>query len=217
MTRKALVFYGGWEGHEPGPSSEVVAAILTAEEFEVARIEGTAILASADLTGFDLIVPVMTMAEIEPDEIKALTAAIRGGTGLGGFHGGMGDTFRRNTEYQFMVGGQFVAHPGNIIDYRVKIASGTDDLLQGIGDFDYHSEQYYMHVDPRIEVLASTTFSGDHAPWVKGTHMPVVWKHSYGEGRVFYSALGHKAAEFEHPQMKEILRRGLLWAARASS
>ncbi|WP_172328167.1 ThuA domain-containing protein [Mangrovicoccus sp. HB161399] len=214
MTRKALVFYGGWDGHEPGPASEIAAGLLAAEGFEVTREEGTAILATADLAGFDLIVPVMTMAEPEKEEVAALTAAVEAGTGLGGFHGGMGDTFRKNTDYQFMVGGQFVAHPGNVIDYRVEMAAPGDPLLAGIGDFDYRSEQYYMHVDPRIEVLAATVFSGEHAPWVAGTRMPVVWKHRHGEGRVFYSALGHKAAEFEHPQMKEILRRGLLWAAR---
>ena len=83
-----------------------------------------------------------------------------------------------------------------------------------MGDFDYHSEQYYLHVDPGIEVLATTTFDGTHAPWTKGTVMPVVWKHRYGAGRVFYSALGHNAAELDHPQAQTILRRGLSWAAR---
>jgi len=217
MTRKALVFYGGWEGHEPGPTSEIASGILAAEGFEVTRSEGTAILTETDLSGYDLIVPVMTMAEVEADAVKRLTAAVEAGTGLAGFHGGMADTFRKNTDYQFMVGGQFVAHPGNVIDYRVEITRNGDALLDGIGDFDYQSEQYYMHVDPRIEVLATTTFSGEHAAWVKDTQMPVVWKHRYGQGRVFYSALGHKAAEFDHPQMREILRRGLSWAARTAA
>ena len=58
--------------------------------------------------------------------------------------------------------------------------------MQGITDFDYPSEQYYMHVDPANEVLATTTFSGEHAPWIEGVVMPVVWKRRYGEGRVFY-------------------------------
>ncbi|MGA0614003.1 ThuA domain-containing protein [Paracoccus sp. KR1-242] len=214
MTRKALVFFGGWDGHEPGPTSEIVADMIAAEGFDVTRSEGTAILGESDLSGFDLIVPVVTMSDVEADAVKRLTAAVEAGTGLAGFHGGMADTFRKNTDYQFMVGGQFVAHPGNVIDYRVEILRNGDTLLDGIDDFDYHSEQYYMHVDPRIEVLATTTFSGEHAPWVKDTQMPVVWKHGYGQGRVFYSALGHKAAEFDHPQMREILRRGLLWAAR---
>jgi type 1 glutamine amidotransferase len=113
-----------------------------------------------------------------------------------------------------MCGGQWVAHPGNIIDYRVNITRPDDLIVQGIQDFEYHSEQYYMHVDPSNEVLATTTFSGEYAPWIEGVVMPVVWKRYHGQGRVFYSSLGHVAKEFEVPQMRTIFRRGMLWAAR---
>lgn len=214
MTKKALIFWGGWEGHEPEACSKVVEDMLRAESFDTRREEGTAVLGEDSLVQYDLIVPVMTQAQVGKDELANLVAAIEAGTGLGGFHGGMGDTFRADPAYQFMVGGQWVAHPGNILDYRIEITRPEDPLVEGIGDFDYRSEQYYLHVDPGIEVLATTTFSGEHAPWTKGTVMPVVWKHRYGQARVFYSALGHVASEFEVPQMKEILRRGLLWAAR---
>lgn len=94
--------------------------------------------------------------------------------GLGGMHGQMGDSFRNETEYQFVTGGQWVAHPGDIIDYRVNIAKPHDPIMKGIADFAYRSEQYYMHVDPANEVLATTTFVAGHSPWVKGVVMPVV-------------------------------------------
>ena len=84
----------------------------------------------------------------------------------------------------------------------------------GLSDFDYRSEQYYMHVDPSNEVLATTTFSGDHAEWIAGVVMPVAWKRRHGLGRVFYSSLGHVSAEFQVPQMRTIFERGMLWAAR---
>ena len=126
----------------------------------------------------------------------------------------MGDSFRAAVDYQFMVGGQWVAHPGNIIDYEVNITRPDDPVMAGITDFPYRSEQYYMHVDPSNEVLAETTFSGEHAYWIEGTRMPVVWKRMYGKGRIFYSALGHVAAEFDVPEMKTILQRGLVWAKR---
>jgi type 1 glutamine amidotransferase len=125
----------------------------------------------------------------------------------------MGDSFRKETEFQFMVGGQWVSHPGNIIDYRIDIAKPDDPIVAGIGDFGYRSEQYYMHVDPSNEVLATTTFSGEHFDSIAGVVMPVVWKRHYGKGRVFYSALGHTADEFVVPQMKTIFARGALWAA----
>jgi type 1 glutamine amidotransferase len=134
--------------------------------------------------------------------------------GLAGYHGGMCDAFRESADYQFMCGGQWVAHPGNVIDYRVDVVKPDDPIMHGISGFAYRSEQYYMHVDPSNEVLATTTFSSDHAPWIAGVVMPVVWKRKHGAGRVFYSSLGHVSTEFDVPQMKEILRRGMLWAAR---
>jgi uncharacterized protein len=159
-------------------------------------------------------VPIVTASTIGKEALDNLCAAVEGGVGLGGWHGGMGDAFRKEPAYQFMCGGQFVAHPGNIIDYRVTITRPDDPVMAGIADFDYRSEQYYMHVDPSNEVLATTTFSGAHRRWIEGVVMPVVWKRRYGHGRVFYSSLGHVAAEFEVPQMASILRRGLVWAAR---
>jgi hypothetical protein len=126
----------------------------------------------------------------------------------------MGDSFRNNTEYQFMVGGQWVAHPGGVIDYRVNIINHTDPITKGLPDFDMHSEQYYMHTDPSNEVLATTTFTGAHCAWIGGAVMPVVWKRRWGAGRVFYTSLGHVAADFRVPEAAEIVRRGMLWAAR---
>lgn len=213
-VRSALIFWGGWEGHEPEACAAVVAEMLRAEGFEADVAHGTDVLAEGDLGRYDLIVPLITQVEVDKAGLQSLIAAIEAGTGLGGFHGGMADAFRNEPAYQFMVGGQWVAHPGNIIDYRVEITRPDDPVVAGVGDFDYRSEQYFMHVDPGIEVLATTTFTGEHAPWTKGVVMPVVWKHRYGQGRVFYSSLGHVAAEFDVPQMREILRRGLLWAAR---
>ena len=212
MAKNALIFWGGWDGHTPDKSAEVVRGLLTAHGFDVA--ESTAALAQKDLSVFDLIVPMVTMSKIEKEELNALTAAIAGGVGLAGFHGTMGDSFRNETEYQFMVGGQWVSHPGNIIDYRVNITRTEDPIMTGIGDFDYRSEQYYMHVDPSNEVLATTTFSGDHLDFIKGIVMPVVWKKRYGKGRVFYSSLGHRFEEFDVPQMRTIFERGAVWAAR---
>ncbi len=125
----------------------------------------------------------------------------------------MGDAFRNATAYQFMVGGQFVAHPDNAKDYVVHFVSKSDPIVAGLKDFTVHSEQYYMHVDPSNEVLATTTFQTQSAPWVNGTVMPVVWKRHYGKGRVFYQSVGHTEKELAIPEVLELTRRGLLWAA----
>ncbi|UVF18377.1 ThuA domain-containing protein [Microvirga terrae] len=212
--REALIVWGGWHGHEPEQCATIVAGLLRDEGFQVHLETSTRAFACPQLSTMSLIVPIYTMSKIEKDEVANLSKAVREGTGLAGFQGGMGDAFREAVEYQFMCGGQWVAHPGNIIDYRVNITRPDDPVMQGIQDFDYHSEQYYMHVDPSNEVLATTTFSGEHAPWIEGVVMPVVWKRRHGQGRVFYSSLGHVAKEFDVPEMRTILRRGMVWASR---
>jgi type 1 glutamine amidotransferase len=169
---------------------------------------------TAKLHALDLIVPIWSMGTITDEQEQGLTEAVQNGVGLAGWHGCMADSFRNTTNYQFMVGGQWVAHPGNIIDYTVNIVKHDDPIMEGIQDFSMHSEQYYMHVDPINDVLATTTFSGAYAPWIEGAVMPVVWKKRWGKGRVFYSSLGHTVKDFTVPEALTIMQRGLLWASK---
>jgi uncharacterized protein len=214
MTRKAMIVWGGWAGHDPDLCAAMIRGWLIAEGFDV-RIEAhTSAFLDPDLASYALVIPIYTMAKIEKAEAAALCEAVRGGVGLAGHHGGMCDAFREAVDYQFMCGGQWVAHPGNIIDYWVDVVRPDDPIMAGLSGFEHRSEQYYMHVDPANEVLATTTFSGEHAPWTKGVVMPVVWKKRFGEGRVFYSSLGHRAYELEVPEIRTLMTRGMLWAAR---
>ena len=211
----ALMVWGGWEGHEPEKCTQIFAPLLRAEGYDVEISDTLDAYLNADrLRSLDLIVQVWTMGTITKEQEAGLLEAVKGGVGFAGWHGGQADSFRNNTEYQFMVGGQWVAHPGNIIDYRVNITDHEDEITTGIEDFDMHTEQYYMHVDPSNEVLATTTFTGEHAYWIDGVVMPVVWKRRYGKGRVFHCSLGHQARDFDVPEAREIVRRGLLWAGR---
>ncbi|WP_293853903.1 ThuA domain-containing protein [uncultured Alsobacter sp.] len=212
--RKAMIVYGGWDGHDPDLCASIVRGWLKAAGFDVRMETKTSAFLDPELPSYSLVVPIFTMSKIEKPEALALCAAVASGVGLGGHHGGMCDAFRDSVDYQFMCGGQWVAHPGNIIDYRVNVTKPDDPIMEGITDFDYRSEQYYLHVDPANEVLATTTFTGDHAAWIDGVVMPVVWKKRYGQGRVFYCSLGHRAYELDVPEMKAMMQRGLMWAAR---
>lgn len=212
--REAMIVWGGWHGHEPEKCAGIIRDMLVEDGFSVRIETETKAFADPAIHALSLIVPIYTMSKIEKAEAVNLAAAVQSGVGMAGYHGGMGDAFRDCVEYQFVVGGQWVAHPGNIIDYRVDVARPDDPVMRGITSFPYRSEQYYMHVDPSNEVLATTTFSGEHADWIPGVKMPVVWKRHHGEGRVFYSSLGHQAHEFDVPEMRTILRRGMNWAAR---
>jgi len=215
MSKKVLFVWGGWEGHEPRQCVEVMAPVIQAEGFEV-EIANTmdVYLDKAKMESLSLVVPCWTMGQITGEQQNGLLGAIKEGVGIAGWHGGMGDSFRMNTEYQFMVGGQWVAHPGGIVKYTVNIINHDDPITKGLSDFEMNSEQYYMHVDPSNEVLATTTFTGEHTPWIDGCVMPTVWKRKWGQGRVFYTALGHVAKDFEVPQLKEIVKRGMIWASR---
>jgi type 1 glutamine amidotransferase len=210
-----MITWGGWSGHEPQQCAEIFERVLKEEGYEVEVYDTLDIyLDAAKLASYDLITPIWTMSTITKEQEKGLLETIKAGTGLAGWHGGMADSFRNNTEYQWMVGGQWVAHPGNIIDYMVNIINHDDPITAGLSDFQMHSEQYYMHVDPSNEVLATTTFGGQYAPWIEGTVMPVVWKRMYGAGKIFYSSLGHVARDFDVPEAKEMMRRGMRWATR---
>jgi len=215
-TKRALILWGGWEGHEPLQTATIFHDVLVGHGYEVALASDLDVLLDADrLARTDLIVPVYTMGTITDEQAEGLLHAVRaGGTGLAGWHGGMADAFRNHTEYQFAVGGQWVAHPGNIIDYTVNITGPRDPITEGIDDFQVHSEQYYLHVDPSNEVLATTTFSGQYVPWIANVVMPVVWKRTYGKGNVGYCALGHVASDFDVPETKTLVERILLWATR---
>ncbi|MDP2781508.1 ThuA domain-containing protein [Devosia sp.] len=212
--KSALIVYGGWSGHEPEECAAIYRRWLHEDGYSVRTATETSAFADPSIHELSLIVPIFTMSKIEKDEIENLTKAVEGGVGLAGHHGGMSDAFRDAVDYQFMVGGQWVAHPGNIIDYTVDVADPLDPIMAGIKSFAYRSEQYYMHVDPSNQVLATTTFSGEHASWIEGVVMPVAWKRMHGKGRVFHSTLGHVAKEFEVREMATMMRRGMNWAAR---
>ncbi|MDD3956795.1 MAG: ThuA domain-containing protein [Proteiniphilum sp.] len=212
--KKVLFVYGGWEGHDPVPTRDIFVPWIRSEGAEVVVSDNLDVYTDSTLmNSLDLVVQIWTMGTITGKQEEGLLTAVKRGVGLAGWHGGIGDAFRNNTEFQFMVGGQWVAHPGGVIRYDVNITDHEDKITKGLKDFHMNSEQYYLHVDPNLKVLATTTFSGDHAPWIDGAVIPVVWKKMYGKGRVFYSSLGHVAKDFEVPEALEIMQRGIRWAA----
>ncbi|MNH96938.1 Trehalose utilization [compost metagenome] len=207
--KQALVVWGGWQGHQPEEVAHILGRVLREEGFEVEISDTLDSFKDVEkLKVIDLIVPVWTMGTIESEQLKPLLHAVKkGGTGIAGCHGGMGDSFRNEVEFQYMVGGQWVAHPGNDgVTYTVRMKDTQHPLTQGIEDFTVVSEKYYMHVDPAIKVHAVTDFDD--------VEMPIVWTKTYGEGRVYYCSLGHQATIVSMPETLELMRRGMVWAAR---
>ncbi|HEX9995667.1 MAG TPA: ThuA domain-containing protein [Abditibacterium sp.] len=215
--KKALMVWGGWDGHQPKETVERFAPFLRDNGFDVRIEDNMKVYADTEyMNSLSLVVPIWTMGTIEKEEEEGLLNAVKSGVGLAGWHGGTCDAFRNNTGYQWMTGGQWVAHPGNIIDYTVNISNSEHPITRGLSDFAMHSEQYYMHTDPGNSVLATTTFDGtqEGATWVAGTVMPVIWTRMWGQGKVFYSSLGHQNSDFEVYEAAETVRRGMIWASR---
>jgi len=207
--KKVLFVYGGWEGHTPRESAERFAHLLTNFGYHVALSDSLAAFDEREaLREYDLIVPTWTMGELSPERERNLADAVDAGTGLAGWHGTMGDAFRGSTLYQWMVGGQFVAHPGNIQPrYWIEILDAAHPITRGMANFEMRdTEQYYMHVDPSNHVLATTTFAS-------GVVMPAAWTRTWGRGRVAYVSFGHTVRDFDVPQAEEMTLRALRWAA----
>ncbi|MBU5671003.1 ThuA domain-containing protein [Paenibacillus brevis] len=219
MAKKALIVQGGWDGHEPVQVAERFARLLAGEGFEVEvsdtldRFEN-----EEDLKSHSLIVPIWTMGEITEEQLKPVLRAVESGVGIAGCHGGMCDSFRNSVEWQFMTGSQWVAHPFNDgVEYEVNLVKNSSSpIVEGIQDFAVKSEQYYLHVDPCVDVLATTSFAISEGPHSANgvIKMPVVYTKKWGLGRVFYNSLGHHADIFDIPEAIELMRRGFLWAAR---
>ena len=213
--KKILVVYGGWEDHKPEFFAKKIVSWLEELEANVTLSKTTSSYLDKNLmASLDLVIQHITMGKISQEESKGLRKAIASGVGLAGCHGGLGDSFRNDIEYQYMIGGQFVNHPGDQVKYEVNISDKPDPITQGIYDFKLITEQYYMHIDPKIKVLATTKFNGDHDEWIDGVKMPVVWKKPYGKGRVFYCSLGHSNDIFEIPEVWDLITRGILWAVK---
>ena len=216
--RRALIVYGGWDGHDPVRVSKIFRDILEEEGFSV-ELSGTleSFCDAEGLKGYDLIVPHWTMGEIPDKYARNVADAVASGVGIAGCHGGMCDAFRNCTVWQFMTGCQFVEHPGGDgTPYTVYMNRETGSpIIEGIEDFQVRSEQYYVHVDPAVKVLAHL-----HFPVVDGPHaangevdVPAIYTKFWGKGRVFYCSLGHTSEMFDET-LRTIMRRGFLYAAR---
>ncbi|HOV69142.1 MAG TPA: ThuA domain-containing protein [Clostridia bacterium] len=218
MCKKALIVWGGWEGHEPKQVAEIFSAILKGLGFDVEVSDTLNSFADKEkLKTLSLIVPIWTMGEINNDYVTNVLQAVESGVGIAGCHGGMCDAFRSNTNWHFLTGAQWVAHPGDEITYTINIKKNSSSpIVENINDFVITSEQYYIHIDPAANVLATTRFPVADGPYAANgeVDVPVVFTKMWGNGRVFYSSLGHSAKDFDIYEVRKLMENGFKWAAK---
>ncbi|MGA8454798.1 MAG: ThuA domain-containing protein [Streptosporangiaceae bacterium] len=202
----------------PVPASDRYALVLSESGFEVTLSDSLdSYLDGAQLAATDLVVQCWTMGTMSSQQADGLSHAVRSGTGFAGWHGGIVDAFRGEPLYSLVTGGQFVYHPRGFVRYQVRPVADRADhpVLAGVEAFTLTTEQYYVHVDPGIDVLAVTDFVADPAyPDLAGVVMPVTWTRRWGRGRVFVTTIGHSVSDLEVPQVDAMIRAGMAWAAR---
>jgi type 1 glutamine amidotransferase len=214
--RRALIVRGGWEGHSPVEITDLFVPFLKEQGFTVEISDTLAVYTDAELlAATDLVIQCWTMGETTAEQSRGLAQAVRAGTGFAGWHGGIIDSFRGDVDYTLLTGGQFLRHPPGFLDHGVEIRPERADhpVTAGLADFRVFTEQYWVATDPDIDVLATTTFPADE----ERDHevvMPAVWTRRQGAGKVFVSAIGHKADDFDVPEVRALTERGLLWASR---
>jgi len=210
--KNVLLVWGGWDGHNPELFVNHIEKWLISEKANYKIHKGVSAYDNyEELMKYDLIIQSITMGQIGKEELNNLLKAVGNGVGFSGAHGGIADSFRNNPSYQFMVGGQWVFHPAGNIKFKVNILE--DELTKGIEDFDLFSEQWYIHYDPNIDIVASTTFNGKDYPEIDGVVMPIAWKKIYKKGKIFCLTIGHNPDEFVNDENAwKLLSKGLLWA-----
>ncbi|MET0780576.1 MAG: ThuA domain-containing protein [Microbacterium sp.] len=229
-SKRALVVRGGWPGHQPVEATGLFVPFLRDHDFDVRIEESPAVYADAAvMAATDLIVQCVTMSTIERDAVAGLRAAVEAGTGFTGWHGGIADSFRDSPDYLQLVGGQFAAHPGthpderggeesdNYLDYTVQFTplGRAHPITAGLEDFALTTEQYWVLHDDLNDVLATTTHPAPPwHPWHRPVTAPVIWTREWGDGRIVVTTPGHSVDVLEHPTVRTIIERGMLWATR---
>lgn len=218
---KVLYLYGGWPGHHPEAIAEWSRDVFAELGFDVEESRDIFTL-DRDLTGYDLIVigwnNAFTTEDLTDAQERRLLEAVESGTGLAAWHGAAA-AFRASLPYRFLLGGDFVEHPAGEAypqPYRVRITDHEHEITADVNDFDVASEQYYMHVSPNIRVLAETTFSGEHLPWIEGHTSPVAWVRDWGKGKVFYHSIGHTPDDLQDENIRRLTKQGLNYVVRSN-
>jgi type 1 glutamine amidotransferase len=232
-ARTALIVRGGWDGHDPVGATNLFVPFLEEHGFDV-QIEDSneAYADGALMARTDLVVQSVTMSEISHLAFTGLAAAVRRGTGLVGWHGGIADSYRANSDYLQLIGGQFATHPSkdpaqrigdetdNFLPYTVHVTDlgRAHEITAGIEDFSLTTEQYWVLHDDLIDVLATTTHPVQpYHPWHRPITSPVVWTRLWGDGRVVVATPGHSLDVLRKTNVRTIIERGILWASRTAS
>jgi type 1 glutamine amidotransferase len=206
-----MILNGGWPDHNPEGIGDFLETCI-GPGYQISRASNLNVLRPDILSGVDVLVLSWTFGEITDEQTQALIDSVQGGMGLMAWHGAT-SAFLANRPYKFLLGGQFVDHPGGEhVAYRVHFSD--DPLTKGIADIDVATEQNYYLIDPSVKIVAKTHIQSKEKPWIYGIEVPVVWTRHWGTGKVFYCALGHTKDDIDSPSIRELIARAVRWLSR---
>jgi type 1 glutamine amidotransferase len=202
--KKALLIWGGWDGHKPLEVADRIGAELEKRNYEVTKTSHFGcLLNEEELYSYDVIVPIWSCGIKSDIYLNELADAIKSGIGLATFHGGI--NWFDQDEYYRIIGG-FYLHDTKCESYEVVIANKDHIITKGQSDFEIYNEKYFLQVDPTNDILASANFSG--------IEMPIAWTRSYGKGQVFYTTFAHQPEDLFGNNSLEMLLNGIEWCTR---
>ncbi|HXG65249.1 MAG TPA: ThuA domain-containing protein [Blastocatellia bacterium] len=154
---------------------------------------------------------------ISAEQKAAFLDFIKSGKGLVGIHSAT-DTFYQWPEYGEIIGGYFDGHPWHQ-EVTVKVENKNHPATKHLGESFKITDEIYQFKNysrDRVKVLLTLdTSSVDLTKkGVKRTDgdFALAWYRPYGQGRVFYTALGHRPEVWQDERFQQHLLGGLLWA-----
>lgn len=205
---KLLVFVGT-EGqyHDHEENGRFLAKMLSRSEQIDATFSRDYEVLATGLTLFEAVLFYTDVGELTETQERGLLSFVESGGGFFGLHTAAA-SFRECEGYHRMLNGFFNGH-SRYMDFTVTVSDSSDPITEGLLDFEVTDELYYLKHDPdrSHHLLAAHDEEKDE------THV-IAFKHTCGEGRVFYLALGHDRAVLENPTFQKVVRRGALWVGR---
>jgi type 1 glutamine amidotransferase len=224
LERILYFTYSAGYQHEVIPLSKEILAQLGRNSgvFEVTATEDTSEFSTENLKRYAAVM-FYTTGELPMSgaQKSALLDFVRSGRGFLGVHSAT-DTFYTWPDYLDLVGGYFNGHPWHqavtieVVDPGDPLVAFLGNLLQfgdeiyQISDFDYRRSHVLLRLDPGSVDLGKPGVHQRFYGW------PLAWKRFYGQGRVFYTALGHEASVWQDGRYQRILTNAILWSMQRS-
>jgi uncharacterized protein len=172
-----------------------------------------------DLSPYDAVLDYLTDSSLTEDQRESLLSFVESGGGYAGIHCAADLTstepddpsdvidFKDEPfpELRDLIGGHFLTHPEQTV-FDVHVIDHHHPITASLDSITVWDEPYVLDVDDDIRVLARM----DHP---EHADMPVAWTKEYGDGRVFYSSLGHGTPSLTHEGVQQLVRNGTRWVA----